>query len=311
MTPLHLASQHAAKQDHVHVVKLLLSAGADISRLDKFGRTPLHWASRNDAWPPPIKTVCLYIVKFLVSSGADIHCTDNDGWTPLHWASYFGRLEVVKFLLSLGAHISCENAQARNALHVASDGGRVEVVKFLLSSGADINSTDNDGMAPLHLASRAGHLKVVKCLLMFPTGQGNLLLDSSETDHSLQTLSSLTSRPLNIVAEKLNNDGATPSFLALQHGHTWVLKYLLSMGASMDDIMQSDISPWLNAEDIKKVVARESIWRTRRRHFVMFLATQQYLPVTGRITQQCSDRNGPVHQVLYSMDLQRELSKYL
>jgi ankyrin repeat protein len=56
-------------------VKYLKSVGADIHVKDKYGLTPLHFASRNGH---------LEVVKYLKSVGADINAKNNNSWTPLH-----------------------------------------------------------------------------------------------------------------------------------------------------------------------------------------------------------------------------------
>ncbi|KAH9372540.1 hypothetical protein HPB48_013050 [Haemaphysalis longicornis] len=59
----------------MHVVKVLVDAGADVNKLDADGNTPLH--------------ICLMrhhceIIEILVAAGADVNKQDGEGNTPLH-----------------------------------------------------------------------------------------------------------------------------------------------------------------------------------------------------------------------------------
>ena len=42
--------------------------GADVNAVDQYGRSPLHWAARNDHW---------LAVKWLIDHGADVNIPDN------------------------------------------------------------------------------------------------------------------------------------------------------------------------------------------------------------------------------------------
>jgi ankyrin repeat protein len=63
---LHIASATGK----VHVVKYLLSNGADVNAVDSFKRTPLFFAARNDEYE---------ILKILLAAGADSSMTDKSG----------------------------------------------------------------------------------------------------------------------------------------------------------------------------------------------------------------------------------------
>ncbi|KRY00231.1 Ankyrin repeat domain-containing protein 49 [Trichinella pseudospiralis] len=88
-TPLH----RAAYNNHVSVIKVLLSNGADISAQTEDGWQPLHCAAR---WGN------LESVKILLHMGkADINARSNSGLTPLHIAaSEQPSLFTAEYLLS-------------------------------------------------------------------------------------------------------------------------------------------------------------------------------------------------------------------
>ncbi|KAI6171397.1 Alpha-latrotoxin-Lt1a-like protein [Aphelenchoides bicaudatus] len=91
--PLHGASSN----NHLEIVKLLLSNGADVNAKNNNNQTALHRAA---FWGH------LEVVKFLVEKGADINAKDEAGWTSLHDAALSGHHEVVKLLVESGADIN-------------------------------------------------------------------------------------------------------------------------------------------------------------------------------------------------------------
>ena len=60
-----------------YVVKFLLEKGADVNVVDKFKRTPLFFAARNDEYE---------ILKILLNAGGDPSMTDKNGATASDFA---------------------------------------------------------------------------------------------------------------------------------------------------------------------------------------------------------------------------------
>jgi ankyrin repeat protein len=113
----------AAKQNNVPEVCRLLSDGADIEAKDRFGQTPLHWASHLGHEQ---------VVIELLDHGAYIEAKDDNGWTPLHMASRNGHVPVVKALVSGGANILAANNGGELPIHLAVMCRKSEVTKYLL-----------------------------------------------------------------------------------------------------------------------------------------------------------------------------------
>ena len=84
----------AARYGLVEVVRVLVTAGADINKASDNGATPLFKASHQGHLP---------VVQHLVRAGADINKAANDGSTALRTARTFGRMEVASFLEGAGA----------------------------------------------------------------------------------------------------------------------------------------------------------------------------------------------------------------
>ena len=147
----------ACKNGHIDLVKKMLRYGVDVNVNDKYGNTPLYWAS-----------MCGYteVVKLLLAHGADVNVKDNDGSTPLYWASSRGHTEIVKLLLAHGAdvNVNVNDKYGNTPLFCASYEGHAEIVKLLLEHGADVNVKNNYGSTSLHWASSNGHTEMVNLL---------------------------------------------------------------------------------------------------------------------------------------------------
>ena len=84
VVPAFAADIHeAAKAGDLDKVQALIKADPDAVNLrDGSGRTPLHWAARNDR---------LGVAEFLLNSGADVQAVDNLGYTALYYSVWLGR----------------------------------------------------------------------------------------------------------------------------------------------------------------------------------------------------------------------------
>ena len=159
-TPLHLA----VADGHPDVVRVLVDAGADLTRRTEFNRTPLHVALQLRPELVPLlrelgavvdapSAAYLGDVDQLTShldDGADL-ADRTSGVDLLSWAAFGGAEATARLLLSRGAD---GNA---GALHYAAGGSRLELVRLLLEAGADVNRRDpQTGRTPLHAAVGSG-----------------------------------------------------------------------------------------------------------------------------------------------------------
>ena len=77
------------------IVKILLDHYAEVNYLDKYGETPLHWASmlgQTDA------------AALLLADKADINTRDSKGRTPLALALERGKTLTAAYLRQHGGH---------------------------------------------------------------------------------------------------------------------------------------------------------------------------------------------------------------
>lgn len=81
-TPLIRSLAGNIKSPEIAIV--LINAGADVKKADRFKTTPLHYAALYANVTPPGKT--LELVKLLIEKGADVNAGDKDMKTPLGMA---------------------------------------------------------------------------------------------------------------------------------------------------------------------------------------------------------------------------------
>ncbi|MCF6743278.1 ankyrin repeat domain-containing protein [Blastococcus sp. KM273128] len=159
-TPLHLA----VACDRADVVRVLATAGADLTARTDQHRTPLHVALEH---APELVPVLVELGAVLDAPSAaylddvDRLAAELDGGAALTdpatgvdllaWAAFGGAAGTARLLLDRGADAD------GGALHAASAGGSAELVRLLLDAGADVDRRDADtGRTPLHTAVAAG-----------------------------------------------------------------------------------------------------------------------------------------------------------
>ncbi|MEM7589677.1 MAG: ankyrin repeat domain-containing protein [Myxococcota bacterium] len=84
------------------VLSHLLQKKAQVTALDHYHRTALHWAAKN----PQAQEV----IPLLLQAGVNVNAQDQFGMTALHLAAKHGNLPCVKRLLKAGAGIRAYDA---------------------------------------------------------------------------------------------------------------------------------------------------------------------------------------------------------
>ncbi|PSN31977.1 hypothetical protein C0J52_25880, partial [Blattella germanica] len=134
----------AAKQRHLHLVKLLLEAGIDPEIHDEYETGPLENAVNNK----DVACIQLLIQNLINANrlGSLFGCKG----TPLHSACNMAGATILKLLLENGADPNRRDAQGQTPLHIAVREKDAECVHLLLAHGACVDVVDNDGKTPLH-----------------------------------------------------------------------------------------------------------------------------------------------------------------
>lgn len=172
----------AAEQGNEANVRLLLQAGANVSKIDFTklvgmwsGYTDLHYMVRKIVRSAPAiflglldkidtsllkddtlllraaRLGCDKPMKILIDAGLNVNCKDQLGQTPLHIAVRNDHPEVVKYLIDGGADVDCQDVNGRTPLHFCR---QAEIFRQLISADAKVNLKDNDGNSVLHFAAQ-------------------------------------------------------------------------------------------------------------------------------------------------------------
>lgn len=137
----------AIEVDEPKVTEMLIDFGADLSRRNTEGRTPLMIACKKSE----------KCITALINDSADINLTDNSGWTALMHLIITGeqtnKEDLVKLLLKKGADPNIRDLTGKTALMWAARytnfQSSVKIVKILLKYRADPNIGDNLGLTAL------------------------------------------------------------------------------------------------------------------------------------------------------------------
>ena len=131
LTPLHIVASTGSTE----CAEYLLTNFANMLARDKYGRTPIHYASNN------IKMLKLF---FKMGLGPKSLVQDNKGYTPLHTAVKANDIKCIEFLLTLGSkdNLSKLSLNVQEALE-----------KLNLSNTVDVNVGDMTGKNALFMVS--------------------------------------------------------------------------------------------------------------------------------------------------------------
>jgi hypothetical protein len=153
---------HAAEENHVHVIEVLLYAGADVNQQDEWGVTAVYAASRSGH---------INAVKTLLHANARTDLTTSgshwqDYSTPLHIAASRGHSSIVQMLIGAGADVDAGPSCIYTPLQIAAaENGNEETILALLRAGANINAESGGLGTPLVMTAMRGFKDGVQILL--------------------------------------------------------------------------------------------------------------------------------------------------
>jgi hypothetical protein len=113
------AAHWAAYRGQIHILKLLIAAGASMDTKDMDGRVTLHWAVRKE------RAAC---VHYLLQQGSPCdHQTKGTGETALHKAARQGNIDICQLLCVAGARRDICTSHNQTALDIAREMRKLEV----------------------------------------------------------------------------------------------------------------------------------------------------------------------------------------
>jgi len=135
-TPLFLAS----KAGNIECARLLLKAGANVTRRTKSGGFTALWMAAAKG-----RAACLE--ELIKQRNAPVDQVAKDGRTPLYAACEGGDTACVRLLLDVKADMERRRHDRSTPLIVAAVFGRADVVEMLIEAGARLKPRDEDGTA--------------------------------------------------------------------------------------------------------------------------------------------------------------------
>ena len=137
------ALAHAAWQNHVKCVNMLIEAGADVNK----GNSLLLACEKGH----------LQCVVLLIEAGADVNAVEDCYNTAMFKALEGDHIETVKMLLRAGAHVNKKNVFGYNALqhYIAQHRTRTkEMLMLLIAAGETLDGSTRDSNITIDGVSR-------------------------------------------------------------------------------------------------------------------------------------------------------------
>jgi ankyrin repeat protein len=230
-TPLHLA----ARSDRPGILKLLISAGAQVNAVDRYGITPLALAAMNGAAPA---------IAALLEAGADAKSHVGDGETVLMAAARTGRVDAARLLLDRGADPNeREPWQRETALMWAAGENHGEMVRLLASRQADL---DARSVVPEFPKVKVDLATMVTTALPHG-GLTALMFAARQGARDAAIALAEVGAPLNTA----DPDGTTALNIAIINAHYDVAAALIDKGANLDLADTAGMTPLYAAVDMQ------------------------------------------------------------
>ncbi|CAK1590891.1 unnamed protein product [Parnassius mnemosyne] len=257
-TPLHVATSCV----RVHCTRLLLAAGADPNICDEAARNALDVAGLGYYFDQQINAKHFTsILQMLLKAGVIPNTMKSNGLnnvdTPLHTAVELESIESINVLLESGASVRCLNSAGKTPLHVCVKKELEEPLQILANYSykdadpfmAMVDVKDKEGHTVLQAAVEAAWVPGV-CIALEAGADVTMKANDGETPiHSAAALGNLDvlTEILSVAKQKdfidcQNEDGETPLFKSITHGHHECVATMLQEGASIKITLPGDVN---------------------------------------------------------------------
>lgn len=154
-TPLSLATS----MNELKKVAYLLKQGADVSKVNENGDSPLYIAT--------VKGYDLIAGMLLHKSEdatGDVNWESELGEPLLNIAAESNNASLVATMLEFGADVTATDYMDNTALNIAAKNGNQEMVEALIANGVDINHVNMMGSTAIMQAAKNGHQAIANML---------------------------------------------------------------------------------------------------------------------------------------------------
>ena len=252
------ALMQAAMTSDVKSVQELLSAGADASRRDRQGESPLSYAVANDL---------IEVVQVLRAAGAE-KLPGDESISPqsIVHAGGQGALGTILDLLDAGVPIDYANANGNTALTEAK--AHPGVIKALVRLGADLSHRNRDGKTAYMFAAAMSRTLVTRVLkdLGSPVDEPAELDGFAQVQALLKTLSAQVSSTDEEEADNESDveEGGDALLMACLTGDALTVSRQIDAGADVNYENDEGLTP---LEVAVAGLSREGLSRRRERDF--------------------------------------------
>lgn len=181
---------HAIVHSQLACVQILLSNGADITRLGPGEHVPVNLACQYAS---------LEILELLLQRSAEM-IPDAEGLYPQHLVARSSKTpQMLVILKKYGADLNQPDKlyQWTPLFHSASE-GHVECLKMLLDFGVDVDVVDEKGLSAMYYATWEGHLECMRLLASVGRGVGLMTQKQVSPQIPSQAMSSSMPAPMEI-----------------------------------------------------------------------------------------------------------------
>jgi ankyrin repeat protein len=230
-TPLTIAAQNGFYE----ICELLLTNGASTASVDN--KFPLYYAAENGHSK---------IVQLLLDHQANVFDRLQCGYTAVHGASICGHATILEMLLSHGAESNpAMTVDEYKPIYQAAQNGFVQSCQILIKYGANPSELMPNHYSAFMIATQNGHndllryfLKECGCSLITDRNENGFQPLYIAADWNYMTMVKLfLEESPEVVNEgkfdELLNIPRTPLSVAVLHGYTPIVEYLISKGAKI------------------------------------------------------------------------------
>ena len=233
----------ACVRGNMHVINVLLNAGANPRISDADDHTWLHEAVRGG--------YSQVVLETMINHGADVNATIKNNRTALMIATVHGNRKAIYVLLSAGADPNSADADGDTCLHYAvRNGCCAEVLQAIISLGVDVNATNKRNVPALMLACEKGKKDAIDVLLNaganpnFADADGDTCLHYiARNDCCTEVVQAVISHGADV--NVMNENNVTALMIACGRGNMHVINVLLNAGAN-PRISDADDHTWLH-----------------------------------------------------------------